>query len=79
MLTFKNSNLKDVISKIDLAHIVLETDSPYLSPEPLRGKVNGPKNIPLIAAKIAEIKRVSVEKVASVTSSNAGELFDLSL
>lgn len=79
VLTFKNSNLKDVISKIDLDHIVLETDSPYLSPEPLRGKVNGPKNIPLIATKIEEIKKIPIEVVASITTSNARELFDLNM
>lgn len=79
VLTFKNSNLKDVIEKVDLAHVVLETDSPYLSPEPFRGKTNGPENIPLIAEKIAQIKEVSVEHVGSITTNNALALFDLTM
>ena len=79
VLTFKNSNLKDVIQQISLDNIVLETDSPYLSPEPYRGKVNGPKNIPLIALKIAQIKDLSVDDVSNVTTKNACSLFDLNI
>ena len=55
--------------------IVLETDSPYLAPTPLRGTRNESANIPLIAAKLAEIKGVSIEHTALVTSSNAKRLF----
>ena len=68
-----------MIEKVDLAHVVLETDSPYLSPEPFRGKTNGPENIPLIAEKIAQIKEVSVEHVGSITTNNALALFDLTM
>lgn len=77
VVTFKNSKLYQVIEKIPLTSIVLETDSPYLSPEPNRGKINESSNIPLIAEKIASIKNVSLEKVASITTNNALGMFDL--
>ena len=67
----------DVVTKIDLSNISLETDSPYLSPEPLRGKVNVPKNVIYVARKIAELKSVSLEEVLEVTSSNVINKFDL--
>ncbi len=78
ILTFKNSHLKDVISKIDLSSILLETDSPYLSPEPNRGKINEPSNIKYIAEKLSDILSVPLELVSKVTSQNANNLFDLS-
>jgi len=77
VLTFKNSNLKNVVSNVGLENITLETDSPYLTPEPYRGTTNSPEYIPLIANKIAEIKNTSVDEVASITSNNAISLFDL--
>ena len=77
VLTFKNSNLKDVVKEISLKNITLETDSPYLAPEPYRGKQNSPEYIPVIAKKIAEIKEVSLEEVSQETISNATDLFDL--
>ena len=78
VLTFKNEKkLKEVVKEISLNNILLETDSPYLSPEPLRGKINSPKNIPLIAEKIAEIKNIDVEKVLEITTKNAISQFDL--
>lgn len=77
VLTFKNSKLWEVIEKVPLSSILLETDSPYLAPEPVRGTVNESKNIPYIAKKIAEIKNVSVEEVANMTTHNAIQLFDL--
>lgn len=77
VLTFKNSKLWEVIEKVPLSSILLETDSPYLAPEPVRGTVNESKNIPYIANRIAEIKNVSVEEVANVTTHNAIQLFDL--
>ena len=52
-----------------------ETDSPYLSPHPLRGKVNGPKNVPIILAKLAEIKKVDMEVLAEQVMKNAKTLF----
>lgn len=77
VVTFKNSKLYQVLEQISLTSIVLETDSPYLSPEPNRGKVNESRNIPLIAEKIALIKNISVEEVANITTHNACRLFDL--
>lgn len=77
VVTFKNSNLPKVIEEISLESIFLETDSPYLSPEPHRGKENSPKNIPLIAEKIASIKKVSTNEVEKITYSNVTSLFDL--
>lgn len=76
VVTFKNSRLFEVIEKIPLDHIVLETDSPYLSPDPFRGKQNSSKNIPIIATKIANIKNVSLEEVEKITTGNASRLFD---
>lgn len=80
VLTFKNSTkLKEIVDKIDIKYLLLETDSPYLSPEPLRGKLNEPYNIIYIAQKIAEIKGISLEKVFSETTENACRQFDLHL
>lgn len=77
VVTFSNSNLYKVAEKIGLPNIVLETDSPYLAPVPYRGKQNSSKYVPVIAQKIADILGLSLEEVASVTTSNACELFDL--
>ena len=77
IITFKNSKLKEVISKINLKDIVLETDSPYLSPEPYRGKRNEPYNISFIAKKLSQILSVPYDNVCKVTSENAINLFDL--
>lgn len=77
VVTFKNSKLPLVVREIPLESIVLETDSPYLTPTPYRGSVNSSKYIPIIAEKIAEIKRISTSEVASVTTNNALKLFDL--
>lgn len=77
VVTFKNSKLKETVLKVGLEHIVLETDSPYLSPEPYRGKKNGPQNIYHIASFLADLFSVSVEEVAKITTENAACLFDL--
>ena len=75
--TYKNAkNIQNVIENISLAYILLETDSPYLTPVPFRGQTNTPCNIPVIAEKVAEIKNVSVTEVANATTSNANRLFD---
>lgn len=80
VLTFKNSlKLKEVIKNISLDSILLETDSPYLSPEPFRGKKNEPKNVEYVAKKIAELKNISFEEVVDITTSNAKSLFDLEI
>ena len=77
VVTFKNSKLGDVVSNIPLEKIVLETDSPYLTPAPYRGKKNSSKYIPFIAEKIASCKNVSVDFVAEVTTKNAKRTFHL--
>ncbi len=76
--TFKKSEqTREVIKFLPLENILLETDSPYLSPEPVRGSENEPKNIVFIAEKIAEIKNESVQKVALQTSMNAKRIFKI--
>lgn len=75
VLTFKNSGLDKVIKEIDLKHLVLETDAPYLAPAPYRGKRNESSYIPIIAQKLADIKEISIQEVAEITTQNAKELF----
>ena len=77
VVTFKNSKLFEVIEKLELTNIVLETDSPYLTPEPNRGKTNESSNIPYIAQKIAEVKHIPLKNVAKITTENAIRTFDL--
>lgn len=75
VLTFKNSSLASVIKDIDLRHLVLETDSPYLSPAPLRGKRNESSRLVLIAQKMAEVKNTTVEEIARITTENALNIY----
>ncbi len=75
VVTFKKSGLDKIVEQIDLQHIVLETDAPYLAPVPYRGKRNESSYIPLIGQHIADIKHLKIEEVAAVTSSNARKLF----
>lgn len=77
VLTFKNSKLYKVIEQIDLSYIILETDSPFLSPEPFRGTKNNPSNVIFVAQKIAEIKHLSTEEVIKITTNNARKIFDI--
>lgn len=77
VLTFKNSKLYEVIEKIDLKDMVLETDSPFLSPEPFRGKKNKPCNVLYVAKRIAEIKNISLEEVINTTTATANQIFDI--
>lgn len=75
-VTFKNAVEKqELVRKLELQHIVLETDSPLLSPHPYRGQTNEPSRIPVIAQKIAELHQVELEEVAQITTSNAKSLF----
>lgn len=76
VVTFKNSKLKDVVKEVPLESIVLETDSPYLAPVPFRGKINSSKYLEFIANFIADIKNISLEELAEITSKNASSLFD---
>ncbi len=75
VVTFKNGGIDKVIPDISLDHIVLETDSPYLAPNPHRGKQNEPSYIPIIASKIATLKNCTMEEVALKTTENAVALF----
>lgn len=77
VLTFKNSNLGSVLKNVDLRHIVLETDSPYLAPVPFRGKRNESSYIKYTAEKLAEIKNIKFDDVANITTQNALQLFNL--
>lgn len=75
--TYKNAKeIKEVIKAIALEYIILETDTPYLSPEPVRKEKNTPCNIPIIASYIASLKDVDLSIVSKVTSANASRLFD---
>ena len=78
IVTFKNAKkIVEVVENISLEHILLETDSPYLAPVPLRGTKNEPKNVYLVAQKIAELKNMSIEEVIATTTANSKAQFDL--
>ena len=75
-LTFLNAKTpKEVCEKMPLDRLLLETDCPYLSPHPLRGTVNEPKNLGLILDEVARIKNISKKHVAEVTTQNARNMF----
>ncbi len=77
VITYKNSGLAEIIKQIDLKHIVLETDSPYLTPVPFRGKRNESSYLKYIVQKIAEVKNISAEEVAQITTKNAEDIFNV--
>jgi TatD DNase family protein len=78
IITFKKSNqLRDVIKEIPLNKILLETDCPYLSPEPKRGERNNSLNLNFVAKKISEIKNISIEEVINITCDSAKKLFEI--
>jgi TatD DNase family protein len=77
VLTYKNAGLPEVLKQIDLQHIILETDSPYLPPVPHRGKRNEPAYTRLVAEKLADVKGFSLREVADITTANAEQLFGL--
>jgi len=77
IVTFNNATeLRDVVKKIPLDRLLIETDSPYLAPKPYRGKSNEPKYISQVAACVADLKGISVEQLGEITSRNFFELFD---
>jgi TatD DNase family protein len=76
VLTYKKSGLDEVLKKIDLNYIVLETDAPYLTPVPFRGKRNESSYIKIIAEKLASVKNVTVEDIAAITTRNAEKIFN---
>ena len=73
----KNEDLIEIVKKIDLNKLLIETDSPYLTPVPFRGKVNEPANLKYIAKKVAEIRNITFEKVVETTTNNAKKLFKI--
>lgn len=77
VVTFKNASLAEVVRKVPMDRIVLETDAPYLTPVPYRGRRNESSYIPIIAAKVAELKGLSVEEVSATTTNNAKTLFGI--
>lgn len=77
VVTFRNARLADVVRQVPLDRLLLETDAPYLTPVPHRGERNESTHIPLVAAKIAELKGISPEEVADATTRNAGRLFGI--
>lgn len=77
VVTFKNCNLKDVLERIDLTNIILETDSPYLTPVPFRGQRNEPMHILDIAKFVADIKGVELGSLAKITNENVKRVFDI--
>lgn len=77
-ITFKNAkNANEIIEMIPLERILIETDSPYLSPEPLRGKRNDSRNVKYMAQKIAEVKQMNIEEIAKITYENAEKVFKM--
>lgn len=80
VLTFKNEKkLKEIVHALDIHNFVLETDSPYLTPEPLRGQKNEPRNVKYVAAKISQLKGISYAKTLEITTQTAIRQFDLKL
>lgn len=78
VITFKNAKkLREVVTAIPIERILLETDCPYLSPEPKRGSRNSSQNLPYIAQKIAEIKGMSYDEVVSITKRNARQMYQI--
>jgi TatD DNase family protein len=75
VLTYKNAGLPEVIKQVDMKHIVLETDSPYLTPAPHRGKPNESSYLIYVAEKLAEIKGMGLNEIADITTENSKLLF----
>ena len=76
-ITFKNAKAEECISLVPLDKLLIETDSPYLSPEPFRGRRNDSRNVKLVAQKIADIKGLEIEEIAKITYNNANTIFGI--
>jgi len=79
VLTFKNSTLREEIQDIDTKHLVLETDAPFLAPAPKRGKRNESAYVSLLAQRLAEVKKCSLEEIARISTQNAVDLFNITI
>ncbi|MDD2207744.1 MAG: TatD family hydrolase [Bacilli bacterium] len=77
IITFKNTNLGNTLKRIDLKNILIETDSPYLAPEPVRGSKNEPRNLIYIANKIAKIYNINLEELSIILENNFADVFDI--
>ncbi|MDD4187923.1 MAG: TatD family hydrolase [Bacilli bacterium] len=77
IVTFKNTNLRRTLKKLKISNILIETDSPYLSPEPLRGTKNEPKNLVYIASILAEIYDINLDNLAKYLEKNFTDIFDI--
>ncbi|WP_134089772.1 TatD family hydrolase [Olivibacter sp. XZL3] len=77
VVTFKNAGLDKVVEQLDLKHIVLETDAPYLAPTPFRGKPNESSYLLYVAQKVADLKQLPLEEVAQITTQNATRVFGI--
>ncbi len=75
VVTFKNAGLDKVVEQVDIKHLVLETDSPYLAPTPYRGKRNESSYLYNIADRVSDLHQMSIEKVAEITTANSKEVF----
>ena len=76
-ITFKNAKAEPCVELVPMDKILIETDSPYLAPEPLRGTTNISENVKLVAKKIAEIKEISIDEIAKITFDNTKRIFRL--
>ncbi len=74
VVTFKNAHLKEVIKEIGIKNIVIETDSPYLTPDPFRGQKNHPYNVKIIVDFLADYLNISKEEILRITNNNAKEI-----
>lgn len=77
VVTFKNGKIDQFLNQIDIKHIVLETDSPYLAPVPYRGKRNESSYVTLVAEKLSEIYQLPIEEIARITTENSREIFGI--
>lgn len=76
-ITFKNAKSEEAVSLVPDDKILIETDSPYLSPEPVRGRRNDPRNVIYVAQRIADIKNKSLEEIAEITFKNANKIYNI--
>lgn len=76
-ITFKNAKSEPVVTLVPMEKMLIETDSPYLTPEPFRGKRNNPAMVKLVAERVSEIKGIPLETVTEITYKNANEIFNI--